>query len=99
MRISDWSSDVCSSDLIEATFLDVDRDKAVRRGHLTAVQAAELARDAGVRRLFLTHISGRYEPAEILREARRIFPRTEVAADFDRATVSSDVSWSGEASE
>jgi ribonuclease Z len=44
----------------ESTFLDRDRELAGRFGHLTAYQAGVLARDAGARRLVLTHFSARY---------------------------------------
>ncbi|HVJ55141.1 MAG TPA: ribonuclease Z [Aliidongia sp.] len=73
--------------VIEATFLD--RDAAVARsyGHLTAAEGAALARAAGVKRLILTHISGRYRTEELLAEAREIFPATEIAADLQRLTV------------
>lgn len=73
--------------IIEATFLDRDAGLARARGHLTAGEAARLAADAGVGTLHLTHLSGRYEPAEIAAEARRFFPRVHVAADFDRIRV------------
>jgi ribonuclease Z len=73
--------------IIEATFLERDADKAAERGHLTAAQAARLARAANVRALYLTHLSGRYEQDEVEAEARAIFPNTTVARDFDRITV------------
>jgi ribonuclease Z len=73
--------------VIEATFLDRDAATARSHGHLTAAEAAALAAAAGVRRLILTHISGRYPAEEILAEARAIFPATEIAADFTRITV------------
>jgi ribonuclease Z len=73
--------------IIEATFLERDADKAAERRHLTAAQAARLARAANVRALYLTHLSGRYQQPEIEAEARAIFPGTAVARDFDRITV------------
>jgi ribonuclease Z len=69
--------------VIEATYLDVEADMAVRFGHLTASQAATLAYQAGVKRLYLTHISRRYSPSQILAEASPIFPNTIVAKDLD----------------
>ncbi len=75
--------------VIEATFLDRDDSLARARGHLTAATAARLAREAGVRELLLTHISGRYRPEEIGAEAAALFPRTRVVADFDRISVAS----------
>jgi len=70
--------------VIEATYLEVEADLARRFGHLTAFQAATLARRAGVKQLFLTHISRRYSEREVLAEAEPIFPNTVVARDFDR---------------
>jgi ribonuclease Z len=73
--------------VIEATFLERDAVTALDYGHLTAAKAAELAANAGVRQLVLTHISGRYEDAEILAEAQKIFPESRIASDLDRVTV------------
>jgi ribonuclease Z len=71
----------------EATFLSDERTRARETGHSTAAQAAELARDAGVRLLALTHLSTRYFPREIRDEARAIFPNTVVPRDFDAIEV------------
>jgi len=67
----------------EATFLEDERDRAADTLHSTALQAAELARDAGVRLLALTHVSPRYFGPELVREAREVFSATVVAKDFD----------------
>lgn len=71
----------------EATFTDADRTRARRTGHCTARQAAELARDAGVRLLALTHLSTRYFPREVRDEARAAFADTVVPHDFDAVEV------------
>ncbi|MFB0617387.1 ribonuclease Z [Streptomyces sp. AGS-58] len=61
----------CDLLVIESTFLDEDEGLAVEHGHLTAGQAARVARDAGVRHLVLTHFSQRYtDPEEFGRQAR-----------------------------
>ena len=67
----------------EATFLDEERERARETAHSTALEAAELARDADVSLLALTHLSNRYFGPEIAREARTIFPDTVVPKDFD----------------
>ncbi|MFB0538060.1 MAG: ribonuclease Z [Anaerolineae bacterium] len=82
--------EVCSGAdavVIEATYLEVEADLARRFGHLTATQAATLARRASVKQLFLTHISRRYSEREVLAEAEPIFPNTIVARDFDRVRI------------
>ena len=71
----------------EATFLAEERVRARETGHSTAAEAAELARDAGVRLLALTHLSTRYFPREIRDEARAVFPNTVVPRDFDAIDV------------
>ena len=67
----------------EATFSQEDAARACETGHSTAHEAATIARDAGVRRLVLTHISPRYsrEAPELLAEARAVFGETLIARD------------------
>ncbi len=67
----------------EATFGEDERERAADTLHSTAVQAAEVARDAGVRLLALTHLSSRYFGPDLLREAQEVFERTVVPRDFD----------------
>ena len=71
----------------EATFLDEERDRAQETAHSTALEAAEIARDAEVGLLALTHLSNRYFGPEVAREARTIFPETVVPKDFDLIDV------------
>lgn len=68
----------------ESTFLSDEEDKAKAFGHLTAAQAATIARQAGVGRLVLTHFSQRYAEVEpFVAEARAIFPEVVGARDGD----------------
>ncbi|GIF06526.1 ribonuclease Z [Actinoplanes siamensis] len=60
--------------VIESTFLAEDAGLAAQVGHLTAGQAATVARESGVRHLVLTHFSQRYQdPSRFLDEARKEF--------------------------
>jgi ribonuclease Z len=67
----------------EATFGDDERERARETRHATARAAATFARDAGARRLVISHISARYsrESPELVAEAREVFPETVVAKD------------------
>jgi ribonuclease Z len=67
----------------EATFAAPEAERARETRHSTAGQAAELARQAEVRTLSLTHLSSRYPTRVLLEEAREIFPSTLVPRDFD----------------
>src|SRR5919201_1099482 len=71
----------------EATFLDEERERAQETAHSTALEAAEVAREAEVALLVLTHLSNRYFGPELAREARTIFPETVVPKDFDVVEV------------
>jgi ribonuclease Z len=71
----------------EATFAEEDLERARQTSHSTARQAAELARDAEVRLLALTHVSSRYAGGELREEARAVFAATETPRDFDTIEV------------
>jgi ribonuclease Z len=67
----------------EATFCEEERERARDTLHSTAADAAEIAREAEVGLLALTHLSNRYFGPEVADEARAIFPDTVVPKDFD----------------
>ncbi|RYG74951.1 ribonuclease Z [Lentibacillus lipolyticus] len=77
----------------EATF---GKDRAALAAdyfHSTTQQAATLARDSNAKKLVLTHISSRYQDgddAQLVNEAREIFPRTELAYDFYQTMIDSN---------
>jgi ribonuclease Z len=69
--------------VIEATFLSAEAAEAEAYAHLTAAQAARIGRDAGARRVALTHFSQRYtSPQPFHEEAARFHDDVFVAEDF-----------------
>jgi ribonuclease Z len=79
-----------TADLVvcEATFASADAHLARRYRHLTAADAARVARDAGARRLVITHFSQRYPDVRVLLdEARAVFDDVVAAVDLLRVPV------------
>lgn len=69
----------------EATFRHVDKDLARSYHHSTSVEAAKIAKEAGVKQLLLTHISSRYlgkEIKELEEEAQSIFSKSKAMSDL-----------------
>ncbi len=72
----------------EATYAHEDSEMAYQRKHSTSTMAAQVAAEAGVGQLVLTHLSPRYAPGnritpnELLSQAKAIFPNTLLAKDF-----------------
>jgi ribonuclease Z len=71
----------------DGTFAHEELIRARQTGHSTARGAAELARDAGVALLALTHLSSRYFGRMIEKEGRSVFAPTVVPRDFDVVEV------------
>ena len=75
---------ISGADLLyhEATFLEDLAERASQTHHSTARQAAQLAHEAGVKRLLLGHFSSRYKTLEpLLHEAQAVFPTAELALE------------------
>lgn len=69
--------------LCESTYLETERDLAYDHYHLTAKQAATIAKEAGVDELILTHFSARYLQSSLFEdEAREVFPNAYAAEDL-----------------
>ena len=80
----------------EATFASADAGLARRYRHLTAADAGRVARDAGARRLVITHFSQRYpDVGTLLDEAREVFPDVVAAEDLLRVPVPSRIRTGG----
>ncbi len=74
--------------VMEATYSAADQRLADAHGHASSVDAATVARDAGARRLALTHFSQRYSEVEThAREARELFPEAICLHDLQRVTI------------
>lgn len=70
--------------LCESTYLEEHRDLAYNHYHLTAKQAATLAKEAAVEKLILTHYSARYlHTSDFQQEAREVFENSYAARDLD----------------
>jgi ribonuclease Z len=71
--------------LCESTYLEEHKALAKAHYHLTAKQAAKVAKEAGVDTLVLTHFSARYPDVEAFaKQAQEIFPRVIAAEDLKK---------------
>ncbi len=72
----------------EGTFSEDLETKAREYTHMTAKEAAKLAKKAKAKRLVLTHFSQRYKDVSKLKEeAQKIFKNVETANDFDKIMI------------
>lgn len=84
------ANDVKGVDILyhESTFMHDMLERAQATYHTTSLQAAELARTAGVKKLLIGHFSARYKNlAPMLNEAREVFPNTHLALEGLRFSV------------
>ncbi len=73
----------------EATFVQSEKERAKKTMHSTAQQAAKIANLSGVSKLFIGHLSARYDNAkEHLKEARAIFAQTYEAVEGEIIVIS-----------
>lgn len=70
----------CDYITFDSTYSDTLRDKAKENYHSTSVEAAELAKRAGVSNLILTHFSARYDDAEELAKEAKVVHDSVIAA-------------------
>ena len=71
--------------LCESTFLEQDKHLAKKYAHMTAKEAATIAKKANVKMLILTHFSARYQDLSLFeKEAKEVFPNTYIAEDLKR---------------
>ena len=69
--------------ICEATYSSELEDKGRKYGHMTAEQAAKLAKRGNVKKLILTHFSARYKDSDVLRkDAKKCFNNVVCANDF-----------------
>jgi len=66
----------------ESTYLKDLEERAANRYHCTTVQAAAIAKSAGVGQLIIGHFSSKYDRLEDFeKESREIFPQTNLAIE------------------
>lgn len=69
--------------LSESTYQEEHKELALAHHHMTAKQAATIAKEANAKQLILTHFSARYQNLKNFEiEAKSIFPNTYIAEDF-----------------
>jgi ribonuclease Z len=73
----------------EASYMKDEQQRATEREHLTASDAATIAKKAKAKTLYLTHLSQRYEgiPHIVEKEAKKIFKNTKLAKDLDTIEI------------
>ncbi len=89
---------ITGADLLyhEATFMHEKADIARQKMHTTTIEAAGLAKKAGVKQLMIGHYSARYKELNAFKEeAATIFPQTLLASEGDVVPVGEPTSSAG----
>lgn len=87
---SSYVAAIADSDVLvhESSFLEEMKERAKQTYHCTARQAAEIAKRAGVKTLYLTHFSPRHKQTEKFEiEARRVFANSIAAKELMEVEV------------
>ena len=77
----------------ESTFSGEDESMAYEKLHSTTIMAAKTALLSNAKKLIITHLSPRYTnknaitPSDLLKEAQKVFPNTQLAKDFLTAEI------------
>jgi ribonuclease Z len=71
----------------EATFSNTEQERAIFTNHSTVAEAANLARDAQVKNLILTHLSSRVLVKQLRAEIADIYPQAIFARDLDSLLI------------
>lgn len=74
----------------ESTFAGNEAKLAHSYYHSTSVEAAKVAKNNGVKLLYLDHISARYlgtKAKKLVQQAQKVFPNTKLANDFDQIII------------
>lgn len=86
MYLPTIAKEVMDSDLLicEGMFADDCADQAKEKKHMTARQAATIAKDANAKRMALIHYSPRYNDKDLdvlLQQAREVYPEAKLSKD------------------
>lgn len=74
----------------EATYGKGDEKIARKHGHSTNMEAAQVAKDAGVKQLLLNHISPRFlakDVSQLRKDARTVFENVHIVKDLEEIEV------------
>ena len=75
----------CDTMICESQYMSSEKEYAKKNYHLTAKQAAQIAKAINARKLILFHISDRYRVKDypfLVREAREVFPETYLPPEW-----------------